>query len=184
MSAATEDDAAMTRTGRPPGKSRGCDCLSTPERILLTAADLFDELGYHEANLRRIADKAGVDHALIVRYFAGKAQLFIRCVETALDEAADWTPGEQSPAHQKAARLVLAAAYAPMEVKRAVSQAMAQRAAASDQNEPLDVRMGAVVCAELAQTLLLAAHVDDPEFKQMARRMYAGLDAPSLVSNR
>lgn len=179
---ATEGDAAMSRTGRPLGTGRGCDCLSTPERILATAADLFDALGYHEANLRRIASRAGVDHALIVRYFTGKAQLFVRCVETALDEVEDWTPGEQSPAHQKAARLVLAAAYAPIEVKRAVSRAMAQKAA-MDRNAPLDVRLGAVVCAELAQTLLLAAHLDDPEFRQMARRMYADLDAPALVSN-
>lgn len=45
---------------------------------LLQAADaLFDERGYEAATVRDIGDRAGVDPALIARYFGGKEGLYL-----------------------------------------------------------------------------------------------------------
>jgi AcrR family transcriptional regulator len=47
-------------------------------RALLEAADaLFDERGYDAATVRDIGERAGVDAALIARYFGGKEGLYL-----------------------------------------------------------------------------------------------------------
>ena len=49
---------------------------------LLTAADaLFDERGYEATTVRDIGERAGVDAALIARYFGGKEGLYLATLE-------------------------------------------------------------------------------------------------------
>jgi AcrR family transcriptional regulator len=51
---------------------------SASRRALLTAAgELFHERGYDGATVREIGDRAGVDAALIARYFGGKEGLYL-----------------------------------------------------------------------------------------------------------
>jgi AcrR family transcriptional regulator len=67
------------------------DNASTPRRrhdarasreALLDAADaLFDERGYAAATVREIGERAGVDAALIARYFGGKEGLYLATLE-------------------------------------------------------------------------------------------------------
>lgn len=60
----------MVRTGRRPGPS------STRASILAAAVECFAANGYDATSMRHIAAVAGVDPALVRRFFGGKEQLF------------------------------------------------------------------------------------------------------------
>ena len=76
------------------------DAEATAERILHCAQEVFHERGFDGATTREIADRAGVNLALIKRYFGSKLGLFERAVlpylslERFLDEPVD-TLGER-----------------------------------------------------------------------------------------
>ncbi|MFC1431569.1 TetR family transcriptional regulator [Streptacidiphilus sp. N1-3] len=76
----------MTAAGSAPtGKRR--DSARSRELLLEAAAALFAERGYDRSTTREIGERAGVDPALIARYFGGKAQLYIAVLD--LDRASD-----------------------------------------------------------------------------------------------
>ncbi|CDR17001.1 TetR/AcrR family transcriptional regulator [Streptomyces iranensis] len=52
------------------------DARNTRRRLLEAAAALFAERGYERATVRDIADRAGVNQALLFRYFGSKRALF------------------------------------------------------------------------------------------------------------
>ena len=56
------------------GKTR--DAKGTSDRILKAAKTAFAQVGYGEAGVRHIAARAGVDPAMITRYYGSKAGLF------------------------------------------------------------------------------------------------------------
>src|SRR5918994_1403429 len=58
------------RSGRRPGPT------TTREAIAEAARRQFGELGYDRATLRGIAGEAGVDAALVVRFYGSKESLF------------------------------------------------------------------------------------------------------------
>lgn len=62
----------MSRTGRRPG-----DAAKTRAEIVEASREAFASLGYEGATMRRIADEAGVDSALIAYHFGTKEQLFV-----------------------------------------------------------------------------------------------------------
>jgi AcrR family transcriptional regulator len=79
------------RTGRRPGPS------TTREEILAAARDSFAKRGYDATSLRAVASRAGVDPALVRRFFGSKEDLFIAALESALrpgDELAEATAGD------------------------------------------------------------------------------------------
>ena len=59
--------------------------LATRERLLTEARKLLWSRGYSNVSLREIAQGAGVDVALISRYFGGKRGLFEATIEGAFD---------------------------------------------------------------------------------------------------
>jgi AcrR family transcriptional regulator len=67
------------RTGRRPGAS------GSREAILDAATRLFAEHGYVATSLRAIAAEAGVDAALIIHFFASKANLLTAAVKWPFD---------------------------------------------------------------------------------------------------
>ena len=68
--------SAMTpRVGRRPGKA------DTRAEIVRAAHACFGELGFNGASIRSIAQRAGVDPALVHHYFADKADLFVEAME-------------------------------------------------------------------------------------------------------
>ena len=69
----------MARTGRRPGPS------STRAQILVAAANCFAAAGYDATSLRRVAADAGVDPALVRRFFGGKEQLFTEVASALID---------------------------------------------------------------------------------------------------
>lgn len=65
--------ARRKRAPGRPGKSRE----DLREQILQAASDLFAERGFDRTTMRRVADRAGVDPALIYHYFPNKEELFM-----------------------------------------------------------------------------------------------------------
>jgi AcrR family transcriptional regulator len=72
-------EAGMTRTGRRPGPS------TTRDDLLAAAAAAFSALGYEAASVRKVAADAGVDPALVRRYFGTKERLFNEIAAAAVD---------------------------------------------------------------------------------------------------
>ncbi|WUH89454.1 TetR family transcriptional regulator [Streptomyces sp. NBC_00433] len=66
-----------------PGRRR--DSARSRQLLLEAAAALFAERGFDRSTTREIGERAGVDPALIARYFGGKAQLYIAVLD--LDRA-------------------------------------------------------------------------------------------------
>lgn len=56
------------------------NAAATAERILRSAQEVFHDKGYEGATVREIADRAGVNLALINRYFGSKLGLFEKAV--------------------------------------------------------------------------------------------------------
>jgi AcrR family transcriptional regulator len=65
-------------------RPRKRDAQATRGRILAAAMDRFGRLGYESASLREIAAEAGVDVALIGRYFGGKEGLFTEALKESI----------------------------------------------------------------------------------------------------
>ena len=68
-------DNTSTATVRRPH-----DSGATRAALLRTARELFDEVGYEGATTREIGERAGVDPALIARYFESKEGLFLAAI--------------------------------------------------------------------------------------------------------
>jgi AcrR family transcriptional regulator len=70
----------------PTGSSRGVragrsrDAAASRDALLQAAQTLFGQQGFESTAIREIGEKAGVDAALIARYFGSKADLYIAAV--------------------------------------------------------------------------------------------------------
>jgi len=64
----------MSGGNKPVGRKR--DSAATRVAILAAAQELFAERGYERATVRDIAARAGVNQALLFRYFGSKDELF------------------------------------------------------------------------------------------------------------
>jgi len=65
-------------TNSPPtSPRRPYDAQASREALLDAAAELFDERGFERATTREIGERAGVDPALIARYFDSKEGLYL-----------------------------------------------------------------------------------------------------------
>jgi AcrR family transcriptional regulator len=73
-------------TGWRTGRSR--DAAATKQALLGAAQSLFGESGFEATTIRDIGERAGVDPALIARYYGSKADLYIAAVvaETQADQ--------------------------------------------------------------------------------------------------
>src|ERR1700753_1599099 len=56
------------------------DAEASRRALLDAASEVFDEVGYDRATTREIGERAGVDPALIARYFDSKEGLFIAAI--------------------------------------------------------------------------------------------------------
>ncbi|MFI9046851.1 helix-turn-helix domain-containing protein [Streptomyces sp. NPDC053427] len=66
-------------SGRQEARRR--DSAQSRESLLRAAGELFAEHGFDRTTTRDIGRRAGVDPALIARYFGGKTQLYLATVE-------------------------------------------------------------------------------------------------------
>jgi AcrR family transcriptional regulator len=63
-------------------RPRRHDAEASRAALLAAAAALFEERGYDAATVREIGERAGVDAALIARYFGGKEGLYLASMES------------------------------------------------------------------------------------------------------
>jgi AcrR family transcriptional regulator len=72
------------------------DAEASRRALLDAARGIFDEVGYDRATTREIGERAGVDPALIARYFDSKEGLFIAAIAAgpAEEEELDFAPAE------------------------------------------------------------------------------------------
>lgn len=69
------------------------DAAASKQALLEAAGEVFDEVGYDRATTREIGERAGVDAALIARYFESKEGLFLAAIAAgALEEELDFEP--------------------------------------------------------------------------------------------
>lgn len=70
------------------------DAEASRRALLEAARGVFDEVGYDRATTREIGERAGVDPALIARYFDSKEGLFIAAIAagSAEEEGIDFAP--------------------------------------------------------------------------------------------
>jgi AcrR family transcriptional regulator len=87
---------------RPEARKRNAE--ATRAAILAAGKRHFAESGYEGAFLRDIAAEAGVDAALINRYFGGKEGLFQACLRAAI-HSAQFFEGERSQFGRRMARV-------------------------------------------------------------------------------
>jgi AcrR family transcriptional regulator len=97
-------EAMSTRTGRRPGPN------ATRGAIVRAARRQFAELGYDRTTMRSIAGEAGVDPALVIRFFTSKQQLFLRLNELPFDAAAiipELVSGPRGKVGERLARFIV-----------------------------------------------------------------------------
>ncbi|MEU6173079.1 TetR family transcriptional regulator [Streptantibioticus parmotrematis] len=71
------------------------DAPRTRARLLAAAADLFAERGYEAATVRDIAERAGVNQALVYRYFGSKKGLLVEAMARGGHEQVRATPPDK-----------------------------------------------------------------------------------------
>jgi AcrR family transcriptional regulator len=88
----------MTSSEKASTARRPYDANASRQALLDAARELFDEVGYERATTRVIGERAGVDAALIARYFDSKEGLFLAAI-------AEPAPGEEEIDFEPAALL-------------------------------------------------------------------------------
>ena len=73
-------DRAVPAGHRGARAGRGRDATATKEALLDAARTLFGQKGFERTTTREIGETAGVDAALIARYFGSKAELYVAAV--------------------------------------------------------------------------------------------------------
>jgi AcrR family transcriptional regulator len=95
----------MTSTADKDSRARerrAHDARASRRALLDAARTLFDELGYDRATTREIGERAGVDAALIARYFGSKEGLYIATIA----EEPRGAPATDLSAHELVAMLL------------------------------------------------------------------------------
>jgi AcrR family transcriptional regulator len=90
----------MARTGRRPGRP------DTRSEIVAAAAWCFTSAGYDATSTRQIAAKAGVDPALVRRFFGGKEELFTEVASAVIDPDKTVAAVTAGPADRAGERLI------------------------------------------------------------------------------
>ena len=88
----------MTSSAEASTARRPYDADASRQALLDAARALFDEVGYDRATTREIGERAGLDPALIARYFESKEGLFLAAI-------AERAPGEEEIDFEPAALL-------------------------------------------------------------------------------
>ena len=178
------------------------DAADSRERLLTAAAALFVERGYDGSTVRDIGRRAGVDPALIARYFGSKTGLYVAALAHGdegppadLHEAGRlahllerWRTGGTGPVLQAVVRSLddesaQTAAEAALE-QRLVAPLRARYAAAGADDAVLraEVAVAAVAGVALARragALPALAAVSTDALVPLLERLLAGLEQPA-----
>lgn len=64
------------------------------QRILNAALEEFSQKGYEGASLSTVCAEKGLSKGIVYHYFKDKDEIYLLCVRTCFDQAADWLQGE------------------------------------------------------------------------------------------
>jgi AcrR family transcriptional regulator len=120
----------VTTRKRPP-RGRRPGASGTREAIAEAARQCFAELGYDRAGIRAVAERAGVDPALVMHYFGSKQKLFVSVMSLPYvpeEVLPGLVSGPRAEAGQRLARFVVDTLEQPQP--RAVLTGMVRAAAA------------------------------------------------------
>lgn len=112
--AASTGEPAHARAGRRSGRRPGDS--GTRQLIAGAARRQFGEQGYDRTSIRSVAAEAGVDPALVMRFYGSKQQLFEAVLDLPFDPAgvlASVTAGDRAQAGERLARFLVTAMQAP-----------------------------------------------------------------------
>jgi len=90
-----DNSKKMKQTKRPSPRVSQKKKKATKDKrmmILKAARKVFSEHPYHTASMRMIAEEAGIDHPLIIYYFASKGALFETILEGLTQELSQELP--------------------------------------------------------------------------------------------
>jgi AcrR family transcriptional regulator len=136
-----------------PRDTRPRDSAATRQALLEAARDLFATAGYDATTVRAVAERAGVNQALLFRYFGNKEGLF---AEAVLEQAmALLTDGPGDDLLERTLAAVLADAEHGPEPLMAVLRAAGSAKVAEDVRE----RLGSAYSAAFASLV----DTDDPD---------------------
>ena len=79
----------QTRPTRAPREREKRDPLATRQALLRAGAELFSERGFDGVPIEEVADRAGVNKALISYHFRGKRGLYVAILESAFASLAE-----------------------------------------------------------------------------------------------
>ena len=88
-------------------EARPRNATATRQAILLSARAHFQHCGYDNVGVRAIAADAGIDPALISRYFGSKRQLFEEALESASQDPMQVFRGDPTTCGERVAAAVL-----------------------------------------------------------------------------
>jgi AcrR family transcriptional regulator len=97
---ATDDNGMRSPSLHGPGGSHGSrprrrnDSAASRAALLSAAAELFEERGYDGTTVRDIGELAGVDQAMIARYFGGKEGIYLAALALQPAPEASLSPAE------------------------------------------------------------------------------------------
>ena len=80
-----------------PDGGRRRNATDSRARLLQAAVELFGERGYERATVRELGARAGVDPALIARYFGSKAELYLEALAVTHDPSQRPSQQPQQP---------------------------------------------------------------------------------------
>ncbi|MCD0483726.1 TetR/AcrR family transcriptional regulator [Streptacidiphilus sp. ASG 303] len=120
----------------PTGRSR--DAARTRERLLRAARELMAERGFDRTTVRDIGERAGVDPALIARYYGGKAAL---CVAALRAESEESPPADLLDEERMLELLDRVGRHGPGPVFRCAVQPSGDSALDTAARAELDLRM-------------------------------------------
>jgi AcrR family transcriptional regulator len=148
----------MTRPGPSdltrPGDPRPRDSAATRQALLEAARDLFATVGYDATTVRAVAERAGVNQALVFRYFGNKEGLFTEAVlEQAMALLAEG-PGEDLLERTLASILSTDADRGPKPLMAVIKAAGSTQVA-----EEVRGRLGSAYAAAFASLV----DTDDPD---------------------
>jgi len=147
----------MTSPTEPSTARRPYDANASRQALLSAARGLFDEVGYDRATTREIGERAGVDAALIARYFESKEGLFLAAISERL-------PGEDEIDFEPAALLAFLIERWEERGHSPLSRALASPALSDDVRDQVSSIVHERLLRQLAE-VLRGRGVDDPELR-------------------
>jgi AcrR family transcriptional regulator len=124
------------------------DAGRTRQALLDAAGELFTSEGYDRTTVRAIADRAGVNQALLFRYFGNKEALFAKVLSTQAMEVLHGGPPEELL--ERTLRSILGPAGSGAAARSGLFDSALRSAGSSEVVDALRDELGAAYTAEFA----------------------------------